>query len=109
MPLPPGGALCASSLWKNPEGIFQTTQKIELEDIPERRDAVLHPDFLTLLVSPSAVGNWHLVDGNAEFGNFRRHFNLEAESGAGDRHVADNVATKCFVAGFDIGHIDVRA
>ena len=104
-----GGALCASGLRKSAEGTFEAAQKVEPEDVPERRDAVLHPDLFALLVSPPVVRNRHLVDGDAEFGHFRRDFNLEAKSLAGDRHVADNLAAKRLVTGFDIGHVDVGA
>ena len=103
------GTLCASGLRKCVEGVFEAAQKVEPEDIPERRDAVFHPDLLALLISPSVVGNRHLIDGDAEFGYFRRDFNLEAKSSASDRHVADNLAAKRLITGFDIGHVNVRA
>src|ERR1035441_1305530 len=107
--LPSGGALCASGLRKSAERLFEAAQEVESEDVPERRDAVLHPDLLALLVSPPAVGDRHLVDGDSELGHLCRDFNLEAESAAGNRHVADNLAAERLVAGFDIGHVDVGA
>jgi len=76
--LPSGGALCASGLWKSAEGIFEVAQEVEPEDIPERCDPILHPDLLALFVGPPMIGNRYLVDGDPEFGHFRRDFNLEA-------------------------------
>ncbi len=53
------------------------------------------------------VGNRHFVHGAAQFGDFRSHSNLEAESRTGDDHVPNDFAAKGFVARLNIRQIDV--
>ena len=60
--------------------MFEAAKEVEPNNVPKRRDAVFHPDFLALFIGSSVVGDGHLIDGDSEFGYFRSDFDLEAKS-----------------------------
>ena len=90
------------------KGLIKTTEKIEAENVPERKQSVLHPDLFTFRVGSTVVADRHFVNYGIGFGNLGRHFDFDAETAGRDRHIADDVAAERLVSGFHIRHVQVR-
>src|SRR5262245_27078523 len=82
-------------------------KNVKLKEVPKGQKAIAESDFLTLFVGSSVITDRDFVNNGAEFCNLGGHFDLNTESTGLDDHVPDNLAAKCFVAGFDIGHVQI--
>src|SRR5262245_33280952 len=82
-------------------------KNVKLEEVPKGQKAIAESDFLSLFVGSSVITDRDLVNDGAEFCNLGGHFDLYAEPAGLDDHVPNYVAAKCFVAGFDIGHVQI--
>src|SRR5207245_8662199 len=74
---------------------------------PERRDTVSDSDLLAVFVGSPVVTNWNFVDGTAQLGDFRSHFDLKTESRRVYDHASNNVALKGFVTSLNVGHVEI--
>ena len=70
--------------------------------------AVFPIDLFAFCVSPTAVGNTHLVDPTAHSGEFGGNFWLNAETIFLNLNRFDNRSFEGFIACFQVGEVEIR-
>ena len=81
--------------------------EIVAKDAIESAEAVLHSDFLSLLVRPAVIGDTHLEYAQAHLSDLGDNFRFKAKSIFLDRDALNNVPPEDFVARLHIGEVEI--
>src|SRR5258706_4869685 len=85
----------------------RSIDEAELDDRPERRDAIERADLLAFVVGPPAVGDRHLVDAAAELRDLRGDLRLEVEAVRADADLLEHRTAEHLVARLHVGEVQV--
>src|SRR6266498_249342 len=85
----------------------QAAKEVEANHQPDCNKAVLHQYLLPLRVCATIVAYRHLVNRHFQLCDLGRDFHFKSEAAGNDQHVANDLATKRLITGFNVGHVQV--